>query len=113
MALLILTSIVHFTNAEPYPFRPTFHFVPNPPNWMNDPNGQFYDATNHIYHLFFQYKTPATWGHAISTDLLHWQNLPIAINNDEDYNKGGVFTGSHTGLIDLFLLTVTVQFEQI
>ncbi len=58
------------------------------PNYRNDPNGPFYDAKSGIYHLMFQYKTPRTWGHAISTDLLHWQNLPIAINNDETYDKG-------------------------
>ena len=36
------------------------------------------------------------WGHAISNDLLHWKNLPIAISNDEPYDAGGVFTGSTT-----------------
>ena len=62
--------------------------------------GPFYDARSGIYHLMFQYKTPRTWGHAISKDLLHWENLPIAINNDESYDSGGVFTGSTTVLTD-------------
>ena len=66
----------------------------------NDPNGPFYDASTGLYHLMFQYKTPRTWGHAISTDLLRWTNLPIAISNDEAYDKGGVFTGSTTVLTD-------------
>ena len=44
----------------------------------------------------FQYQTPRTWGHAISTDMLHWENLAIAIENDESYDSGGVFTGSTT-----------------
>ena len=48
----------------------------------------------------FQYQAPRVWGHAISTDLLHWQNLPIALSNNETYDKGGVFTGSTTILND-------------
>eukprot|EP01084_Bolivina_argentea_P315789 547240_1 len=94
----LLMLIYHATAQfkESYPLRPTFHFVPNPPNWMNDPNGPFYDTNTGIYHLFFQYQTPRTWGHAISYDLLRWHNLPIAIENNEPYNSGGVFTGSTT-----------------
>ena len=44
----------------------------------------------------FDYTQPLQWGHAVSTDLLHWQNLPIAIPNNQSYDKGGVFTGSVT-----------------
>ncbi len=62
-------------------------------------SGPFYDAQADKYHLFFQYGTkptggPKRWGHAISSDLLRWINLPIALNNTEPYNKGGVWTGT-------------------
>ncbi|MDT0690425.1 glycoside hydrolase family 32 protein [Salegentibacter sp. F188] len=75
-------------------FRPNFHFTPDS-GWMNDPNGMFYlDGT---YHLFFQHNPddnvwgPMHWGHATSTDLIIWEEQPIAIEPDE---YGTIFSGS-------------------
>lgn len=75
-------------------FRPDFHFTPNS-GWMNDPNGMFYlDGT---YHLFFQHNPddnvwgPMHWGHATSTDLITWEEQPIALEPDE---HGTIFSGS-------------------
>ena len=74
--------------------RPQFHFSPEA-NWMNDPNGMVYYEDE--YHLFYQYYPDSTvwgpmhWGHAISTDLVHWDHLPIALYPDE---LGLIFSGS-------------------
>ena len=76
------------------PFRSQFHFTPEA-NWMNDPNGMVYYEGE--YHLFYQYHPegntwgPMHWGHAISTDLIHWDHQPIAIFPDE---YGTIFSGS-------------------
>lgn len=75
-------------------FRPQFHFSPAA-NWMNDPNGLMY--TNGIYHLFYQHNPFAniwghmSWGHATSKDLLHWQHLPVALQEE---NGIMMFSGS-------------------
>jgi fructan beta-fructosidase len=75
-------------------FRPQLHFSPNE-NWMNDPNGMVYHKGE--YHLFYQYHPhdtvwgPMHWGHAVSKDLLHWEELPIALYPDE---LGQIFSGS-------------------
>ena len=80
-----------FYNEE---FRPQFHFSP-PEMWMNDPNGLVYNQG--VYHLFYQYYPedtvwgPMHWGHAISSDLIHWEHKPIALFPDEN---GYIFSGS-------------------
>ena len=61
---------------------------------------------NRKYHLMYQYLTPRVWGHAVSDDLVHWTQLPIALSNDQWYDKGGVFSGSATILNDEFLTPV-------
>ncbi|MGI9542007.1 MAG: glycoside hydrolase family 32 protein [Cyclobacteriaceae bacterium] len=74
--------------------RSNFHFTP-PHMWMNDPNGMvYYDGE---YHLFYQHYPDSTvwgpmhWGHAISTDLVTWEHLPIALYPD---SLGYIFSGS-------------------
>jgi fructan beta-fructosidase len=75
-------------------YRPQFHFTPER-NWMNDPNGLFYYKGK--YHLFFQHNPKAivwgnmSWGHAVSTDLYNWQELPVAIGCTD---TTGIFSGS-------------------
>jgi len=64
------------------PHRPQYHFLP-PANWMNDPNGVIQWKGG--YHLFYQHNPdaptwgPMHWGHAVSDDLVHWTDLPIAL----------------------------------
>lgn len=75
-------------------YRPQIHFTPAK-NWMNDPNGMVYvDGT---YHLFYQYNPQGngwgnmSWGHATSTDLIHWKEQAVALTRDE---LGDIFSGS-------------------
>ncbi len=83
--------------------RPKFHLSPRV-GWMNDPNG--FCMYGDKYHLFYQYHPydahwgPMHWGHATSSDLLHWEFLPAALAPDEYYDKDGVFSGSAITLED-------------
>src|SRR2546428_5636704 len=93
--------------------RPRYHFLP-PSAWMNDPNGLIY--WKGYYHLFYQYAPNDPpwvikhWGHAASTDLVHWIDLPVALaptpgGPDQDgcfsgcaVNHDGVPTLIYTGV---------------
>ena len=79
---------------------PGYHFVPYPFDWQNDPNGPMYDPVHEVYHLFYQYRTPRIWGHAISYDLVDWIQLPPALYLEEWYDSGGDYSGSATVLND-------------
>ena len=75
-------------------YRPAFHFTPNE-NWMNDPNGMVYYEGE--YHLFYQFNPfgntwgHMSWGHAVSTDLVKWEHLPLALAEENDVM---IFSGS-------------------
>ncbi|XP_027368885.1 beta-fructofuranosidase, soluble isoenzyme I-like [Abrus precatorius] len=79
--------------------RTAFHFQPEK-NWMNDPDGPLFHMG--WYHLFYQYNPDSavwgniTWGHAVSTDMIHWLYLPIAMLPDNSFDINGVWTGSAT-----------------
>lgn len=80
--------------ATPSGVRPGVHYTPQR-NWMNDPNGLVFHGGR--YHLYYQYNPLGTdhanmsWGHATSTDLLRWEEHPVAIRFDE---KEQIFSGS-------------------
>jgi len=87
-----VNAMPDLTAAERY--RPALHFT-TPVHWINDPNGLVY-VDGH-YHLFFQHNPfgdqwgHMSWGHAVSTDLLRWEHLPLAIPEDE---RASIFSGS-------------------
>ncbi|WP_432824505.1 GH32 C-terminal domain-containing protein [Dactylosporangium sp. CA-092794] len=90
----------------PYPataydeaFRGQYHFSPRA-GWMNDPNGMVYYRGT--YHLFFQHNPHGLawdtmhWGHATSTDMVHWVQRPIAL--EPGVHPGDLWSGN--GVVD-------------
>lgn len=91
---LVTSSPALAADPESDPFRPEIHFSPAQ-HWINDPNGPvWFDGQ---YHLFFQHNPEGSqwgnmsWGHAVSTDLVRWEERPLAIPYSE---REHIFSGS-------------------
>ena len=88
--------------------------------WINDPNGFiWYKGQYHLFYQCFPYAPQwgrMHWGHAVSGDMIHWKDLPIALRPDQEYDchlEGGCFSGSAVekdGVLFLFY-TATTQID--
>lgn len=110
------TKIVSAQASETKHWRPAYHYTARR-NWLNDPNGLvFYQGE---YHLFYQYNPHGigwghmSWGHAVSRDLLTWEELPVAMPEREYmifsgcalvdwHNTSGLGDGSEPPMIALY-----------
>ncbi len=78
-------------------YRGKYHLTP-PVGWMNDPNGFVYYKGK--YHCFYQFHPFAAtngvmyWGHAVSEDLVKWEQLGVAIAPDMNYDRDGCWSGT-------------------
>lgn len=78
-------------------YRSKFHMEPTI-GWMNDPNGLIY--LDGEFHLFYQANPFSTknemmaWGHFISSDLIKYKEVDIALYPDVTNEETGCFSGS-------------------
>ena len=95
-----------------YTEKLTYHFRPKK-GWINDPNGLVYFKD--YYHVFYQYapdyetpwKQPMHWGHARTKDFLNWEELPVALYPDKDYDNRGCWSGTAIVKNDVMYLFYT------
>lgn len=77
--------------------KPVFHVTPTV-GWMNDPNGfSVYGGKVHLFYQYYPYNTkwgPMHWGHQVTEDMVRWRECKAALAPDQDYDKGGCFSGS-------------------
>lgn len=99
--------IIHRAQSDEFlyneDYRPYFHYS-SKAEWINDPNGLCYDASTGLYHMFYQTRPRTSvadanqcWYHAVSSDLIHWEQLDPALVPD---SLGFCWSGS--GNIDRF-----------
>jgi fructan beta-fructosidase len=96
LLFLLCFNLKSFSQNKLYQetWRPQFHYS-TPLHWINDPNGLVYFDGE--YHLFAQHNPMAnywghmSWAHAVSKDLVHWEHLPLAI---EEGKEVMIFSGS-------------------
>jgi fructan beta-fructosidase len=118
-------EIKDIAGAYQHPRRPQLYFSPLRAG-CGDANGLVYYQGE--YHLFFQHDPfgdggarNSHWGHAVSSDLVHWKQLPDAIGPDENgmcysgsaavdwNNTSGLQTGSEKPMLIAYCGTATGQ----
>jgi beta-fructofuranosidase len=93
-------------------YRLGYHLMP-PVGWMNDPNGLVYFKG--LYHAFYQHHPytsewgPMHWGHATSTDMVHWVDRPVALAPGDGSDRDGCYSGSAVVAGDTLNLIYTGQ----
>ncbi|MGW6228654.1 glycoside hydrolase family 32 protein [Cellulosimicrobium cellulans] len=100
------------TEAYTERWRPQFHYSP-PEGRLADPNGLvWFEGEWHLFH-----QQDGTWAHAVSTDLVHWETLPTALEHDElgqalsgsvvvdGANTSGLFPAGEGGLVAVYTST--------
>ena len=69
-------------------YRQTYH-ANVPSGWANDPNGTiFFQGKAHLFYQHYPYKAEwgtMHWGHFATDDFIRWENLPVALRPDRDY----------------------------
>ncbi len=95
------------------------HYKPQK-GWINDPNGLVYYKG--YYHVFYQYapdfeiprKQPMHWGHARTKNFIDWEELPVALFPDRDYDGNGCWSGTAAVKDDtLYLFYASVKGEEL
>lgn len=97
--------------------RPQYHFTAQK-NWINDPNGIIY--YNGHYHLFYQHFPyechwgTMHWGHATTTDFIHFTHYPIALYPSKTFDQNGCFSGSSIYYNNqLYIYYTAIQYKSI
>ena len=102
-----------------YSKRPQYHYKPQK-GWINDPNGLIYFQG--YYHIFYQHQPhferprtePCCWGHARTKDFLQFEELPVALVPEFEYEKDGCWSGTaieKDGILYLFYTGVRISEE--
>lgn len=100
-------SSIHVSASK---FYPAYHIAP-PANFMGNPAGFVY--FNNQYHLFYAHNPYSVkqenmhLGHYVSSDMIHWCEMPVALAPSETYDKDGIFSGSAIVDEDMLYLLYT------
>ena len=79
---VLLCSVTKLSAQYNEKYRDQYHFSPNS-GWVGDLDGLL--KYNGVYHLYW-------WGHATSTDMIHWLDQPYPIAGDP--GNYGINTGA-------------------
>ena len=98
-------------------YRPKYH-ASVPKGWSNDPNGTvFYKGKAHLFYQHYPHKAEwgtMHWGHFTTDDFVKWENEPVALVPDKDYE---IICGCCSGSAiekdgDLWLMYTAAQPER-
>lgn len=110
MIVLAKTFIENNKTKVDITYRLNYHLM-GEYGWINDPNGFIY--FNGLYHLFYQHYSyepiwePMHWAHAVSSDSIKWEYIPIALCPDKACDKDGCFSGSAIEKDNIMYLSYT------